>query len=146
MLFSELLTRKDLSHLLLSDIENMLVALAKEFPDIIKVYSIGDTWQQRPIQVIELDARKLMEMKGVVEDVEVTQDDVAKASTALKKEKATKTVSLTETVEEKKEKSKSVDELSEYELIERNEDADRAESQKKKDKQDKFNSISEEDK
>lgn len=43
-LFSELLTRKDLSHLLLSDINTMMDQLAREFPEIIKVHSIGKTW------------------------------------------------------------------------------------------------------
>jgi alkylhydroperoxidase/carboxymuconolactone decarboxylase family protein YurZ len=56
-LFSELLTRKDLSHLLLSDIESMMDKMAEEFPDMIKVSSIGKTWEGRDIRVLELDAR-----------------------------------------------------------------------------------------
>lgn len=43
-LFSELLTRQELSHLLLSDIQSMVAKLEKEFPDIIKVKTIGQTW------------------------------------------------------------------------------------------------------
>ena len=56
-MFSELLTRKDLSHLLLSDIESMMDKMAEEFPDMIKVSSIGKTWEGRDIRVLELDAR-----------------------------------------------------------------------------------------
>ena len=56
-MFSELLTRKDLSHLLLSDIESMMDKMAAEFPDMIKVSTIGKTWEGRDIRVLELDAR-----------------------------------------------------------------------------------------
>jgi len=56
-LFSELLTRKDLSHLLLSDIESMMDKMAAEFPDMIKISTIGKTWEGRDIRVLELDAR-----------------------------------------------------------------------------------------
>lgn len=56
-MFSELLTRKDLSHLLLSDIESMMDKMAAEFPDMIKISTIGKTWEGRDIRVLELDAR-----------------------------------------------------------------------------------------
>jgi len=55
--------------LLLSDINDMTENLAKEFSDIISVRSIGNTWEGRPINIIELDARELMKSKGIEEDV-----------------------------------------------------------------------------
>ena len=59
-LFQELLTRKDLSHLLLSDITNLENQLLKEFPEAITLESIGQSWEKRDINVISLDARKLV--------------------------------------------------------------------------------------
>ena len=43
-LFQQLLTRKELSHLLLSDVENLMKQMESEFPDIISLGSIGKTW------------------------------------------------------------------------------------------------------
>jgi len=57
-LFSELLTRRDLSHLLYSDIEAAMNVLVKDFPDILSIQSIGKTWQEREIKVMKLDARE----------------------------------------------------------------------------------------
>ena len=55
--FKQLFIRSDqFSHLLLSDAQRIVTALQKDFPDIIKVSSIGDSYQERPINVIELDA------------------------------------------------------------------------------------------
>jgi galactitol-specific phosphotransferase system IIB component len=62
--FDEMLTRNDIAHVFQSDIYIMIDKLAKEFPDIIKTRSIGKTWQDRDIMLIELDARDMMEKKG----------------------------------------------------------------------------------
>ena len=43
-LFQELLTRSDIPHVFLSDIDNITSMIAKEFPEIAKVKSIGKTW------------------------------------------------------------------------------------------------------
>tara|TARA_B110000305_G_C19341106_1_gene589191 strand:- start:739 stop:885 length:147 start_codon:yes stop_codon:yes gene_type:complete len=43
--------------LLLSDIESMMDQMAAEFPDMIKISTIGKTWEGRDIRVLELDAR-----------------------------------------------------------------------------------------
>jgi len=43
--------------------------LQTEFGDVITVRSIGNTWEGRSIDIIELDARKMMEEKGVKEEV-----------------------------------------------------------------------------
>ena len=60
-MFDELLTRRDIAHLLLSDIQSMTAQLEKEFPEVIKTFSIGKTWQERELLMISLDARDLME-------------------------------------------------------------------------------------
>jgi len=39
--------------------------IVKEFPDVAKLTSIGQTWQERKLKVLELDARKLMGERGV---------------------------------------------------------------------------------
>ena len=43
--------------------------LEKEFPDIITIKTIGKTWEGRPIEVIQLDARSMMQGKGIEEDI-----------------------------------------------------------------------------
>jgi hypothetical protein len=43
--FNKLLIRKDgLNHILMSDVDRIVKALATEYSDIIKVESIGETW------------------------------------------------------------------------------------------------------
>jgi hypothetical protein len=64
-MFDELLTRRDISHIFLSDIHSMMEILEREFPDIIKTFSIGKTWQEREMMMISLDARDLMDKKGL---------------------------------------------------------------------------------
>lgn len=59
--FSRFLVRKDINHLLLSDVSAITKSIEKDFPDVVKVYSIGETYQKRPINVIELDAKKWLE-------------------------------------------------------------------------------------
>lgn len=55
--FKKLLLRDGLNHLLLPEIDDLTLSLARDFPEIIKVYSIGQTWEQREIKMIEIDAR-----------------------------------------------------------------------------------------
>jgi len=43
--------------LLLSDIQALTVKIQQEFPDVIKIGSLGQTWEQREITYLELDAR-----------------------------------------------------------------------------------------
>jgi hypothetical protein len=60
-----LLTRSDIPHVFLSDIDNITNMIAKEFPDVAKLKSIGTTWKDRKMKVLELDARKFMKSKGI---------------------------------------------------------------------------------
>ena len=119
-LFSELLTRKDLSHLLYSDIQNLLTALEKEFPEVIKVRSIGSSWQDRQIKVIELDARSVMEQKGIEPNV-FEHDTKAKNGSLAQKKK--------------------IEEFSQEELLEHNEDMHREEDNEQKQKNREYDSI-----
>lgn len=56
---------KDLSHLLYSDMTELYQKVAKEFSDIMHVQKIGESWQRREIHVVTLDARDMMQKKGV---------------------------------------------------------------------------------
>jgi len=60
-----LLTRSDIPHVFLSDIDNITKMIAKEFPDVAKLKTIGKTWKERKLQVLELDARQLMKSRDV---------------------------------------------------------------------------------
>lgn len=55
----------NLTHLLYSDLLSLSQKIASEFSDIMHVQKIGESWQHRDIQVITLDARAMMEKKGV---------------------------------------------------------------------------------
>jgi len=51
----EIIRREDgLPHLLLSDVNNLMLSIAHDFPEISKVYSIGKSFEGRDINVIEL--------------------------------------------------------------------------------------------
>ena len=56
-IIKKLLVREDLNHLLLSDIDDLIDSLALDFSDVLKITTIGFTTQQRPIRMIEIDAR-----------------------------------------------------------------------------------------
>lgn len=62
--FDELLIRQDgFPHILLSDTFKLIDKIASEFPEYVKVESIGQSWQSRPLKVVTLDARKLFSAK-----------------------------------------------------------------------------------
>lgn len=48
-MFKELLSRPDIPHLFLSEANQLISNLQKEFKDVVKVHSIGNTWENRPI-------------------------------------------------------------------------------------------------
>ena len=78
-----MLTRSDIPHVFLSDIDNIQNMIAKEFPDIAKIKSIGTTWKDRKMKVLELDSRKLMKSKGVKEIEGASAKDKANHRVAL---------------------------------------------------------------
>ena len=52
----DFLSRSDgLNHLLLSDSDNLMKSIAHDFPDAVKVYSIGQTHDGREMNVLEID-------------------------------------------------------------------------------------------
>jgi carboxypeptidase T len=55
-LYDEFITRGDgLNHLLLSDTNKLLERIAKDFPNITKLTSIGQSFQGREINMLEID-------------------------------------------------------------------------------------------
>ena len=57
-LVEELIQRKErgMHHLLLSDVNNLMMSIEHDFPDIAKVISIGQSYQGRDINVLRIDA------------------------------------------------------------------------------------------
>lgn len=60
MLFEQLLTRNNLPHLLLSEVVKLQNQIQREFPEIVSLKNIGETWEMRNITVITLDARNFV--------------------------------------------------------------------------------------
>lgn len=54
-MFKELLTRPDIPHIFLSEANKLISGLQSEFKEVVKVHSIGSTWENRPMQMITLD-------------------------------------------------------------------------------------------
>ena len=54
-MFKKLLLREGLNHLLLPEIDDLTMSLARDFPDLITIKSIGKTWEQRDIKMIEIN-------------------------------------------------------------------------------------------
>jgi hypothetical protein len=82
--------------------------IAKEFPDIVKLKTIGKTWNEKPIKLLELDARKYMETLGIQGIKPPSAEEKAKTRVALAKAQ--------------EEAEKKIEEMSEEELLEHNED------------------------
>ena len=63
--FNKLFIREDgLNHILLSDANRIMAGLQADYPELIKVDSIGTSWQGRPINLVTLDATKYFSGKG----------------------------------------------------------------------------------
>ena len=45
---------------MLTDVNKIVKSLQQDFPDILKVYSMGDSFENRPINVVELDAKNFL--------------------------------------------------------------------------------------
>ena len=54
-MFKKLLLRDGLNHLLLPEIDDLTYSLARDFPDLVTIKSIGKTWEQRDIKMIEIN-------------------------------------------------------------------------------------------
>ena len=62
--FDRLFIRKDgLPHLLLSDVDRIAQQMQSEYPEIVKIESIGRTWQDRPMNMIKINAKEYLEKK-----------------------------------------------------------------------------------
>lgn len=56
-IIKKLLVRHDLNHLMLTDVNKVVAMIAKEFPEIVKLSTIGTSWGGRPIVMITLDVK-----------------------------------------------------------------------------------------
>lgn len=59
-LIRQLLVRKDLNHLLMSDITDLIHSIKRDFPSIADVETIGYTWEKRPMELLTIDAREYL--------------------------------------------------------------------------------------
>lgn len=55
-MFAKLLTRTEIPHIFLSDVNKLVNSMKKDFPDIVKINHIGYSWENRPINMITIDA------------------------------------------------------------------------------------------
>lgn len=55
MVESLIIRHDGLNHLLLTDVNNLLMSIQHDFKDITRVYSIGKSFEHRDINVIEID-------------------------------------------------------------------------------------------
>ena len=77
--FKQILVRNDMNHLLLSDVNVLVMQLKEDFPEIFKVRSIGKTWHDRKILMFEIDAREeiLSKTDGGADIKELTEEKPA---------------------------------------------------------------------
>jgi hypothetical protein len=68
-----------MNHLLLSDVNVLVMQLKEDFPEIFKVRSIGKTWHDRKILMFEIDAREeiLSKTDGGADIKELTEEKPA---------------------------------------------------------------------
>jgi hypothetical protein len=55
-LVKQLLVRHDLNHLLLSDINKLMAKIGQEFPDLVKLSTIGYSREDRPIVMMTIES------------------------------------------------------------------------------------------
>ena len=54
-LFKMLLVRPDIDHIFLSDVEKLLNGIQNDFPEHVKLTSLGKTWEDRDIHLLTID-------------------------------------------------------------------------------------------
>jgi hypothetical protein len=59
--------------MLLSDVNNLMLSIVHDFPEIAKSYSIGKSYEGRDINVIELTAKKTVADKEKKEGKEIEE-------------------------------------------------------------------------
>jgi hypothetical protein len=59
--------------MLLSDVNNLMLSIVHDFPEIAKSYSIGKSYEGRDINVIELTAKKTVVDKEKKEGKEIEE-------------------------------------------------------------------------
>ena len=108
--FNKVLIRKDgLNHILLSDAERIINALGAEFSEIIKVDSIGETWQGRPIHVVSLDATNYFTSESAVQTDDSDKNEAKKSEVDQAAEEALKDLQDVQLLQEDEEEEEEGD-------------------------------------
>jgi len=63
------LARQDADHLFLSDSVDLMWSMAKDFPEIVSVSSIGKSWEERELHLITIDAFDYLMKDASTKDV-----------------------------------------------------------------------------
>ena len=78
--FDKLLTRNDLDHILLSDVTNLMYSLQEDYPELVEVKKIGESWEKRPINLLTLDAYEYLKSSSGKYEKELEAKKNAKAA------------------------------------------------------------------
>lgn len=55
-MFNKMLVRNDSDCVFWTDAENLMMSIEQDFPDFVTIHSIGQTWENRSINLIEISA------------------------------------------------------------------------------------------
>lgn len=56
-LIKRMIVRHDMNHLLLSDVNKLIAKIALEFPDVVQLSTIGQSWEGKNIYMLTVDVR-----------------------------------------------------------------------------------------
>jgi len=59
-IFRKLLARYDTDHIFLTETTNLIKSLAADYPEMVTVESIGQSWEQREINMVKIDGLDFM--------------------------------------------------------------------------------------
>lgn len=74
-LFKTLLVRPDIDHIFLSDVDRLLKGIQNDFPEVAKVASIGQTWEDRDIYLLTIDGHGVFAGNPAAESSNSTADN-----------------------------------------------------------------------
>jgi len=58
--FKKLLARYDADHIFLTETTNLILSMQADYPEIVQVQSIGQTWEKREINMVKIDGLSYM--------------------------------------------------------------------------------------
>lgn len=59
-IFRKLLARYDADHIFLTETTNLIKSMAADYPEIVSLQSIGQSWEQRDINMLKIDGYQYM--------------------------------------------------------------------------------------